>query len=157
MGTPYYLVSPFEYHKGRLIGEACNAGIPSIILEAGRGLGSYETEDVKSCMRGIYNLLKWLKMTKGTLDIPFKLKREEFKIHRIVAKHGGLLFLQCKCGDFVTQGQRLGEVMNLQGEIVQKLIAPISGMIHYIFPWHLKRPGQFILGIRRILEDNPNT
>ena len=150
LGTKYYLIIP--YIKGSLIGEASKLGIASVILESSKGLGTYDEEDIQSCMKSIYNLLKHLNMIKGKPDIPYEPKKIEFKMHHIKAKHGGLLYLQCKYGEVASKGQKLGDIRNLKGEILQELIAPIDGIIHYTYPKHIKHPGDLILGMRRILE-----
>jgi predicted deacylase len=70
----------------------------------------------------------------------------------VTAKHGGLLYLSCVCGERALKDQKLGEIRNLKGEVLQELIAPIDGLIHCVFPKHIKRPGERIVGMRRILE-----
>jgi predicted deacylase len=148
LGPKYLLIIPDM--KGSLICEASRIGIPSIILEAARGLANYDEEDIQLNLKGIYNLLKHLNMIDGTPDIPDEILVEEFHLHRITAEKGGLLYLDCKFGDIKTAGQKLGEIRNLKGETIQELIAPIDGIVHMIFPKHIKHPGETILGMRTL-------
>lgn len=149
LGTEYYLISPEQ--KGTLITEAGKIGVYSIILEASKGLATYDEDDIQINMKGIQNLLKKLRMIDGQPSIPPRQKQEEFEIHLVKAQHGGLLYLQCKCGQILSKGQKLGTVKNLKGQTLQEFTAPIDGIIHYMFPKHIKAPGERILGMRRIL------
>jgi predicted deacylase len=137
--------------KGNLICEASRAGIHSIILEASRGLATYDEEDIQTNMKSIHNLLMHLGMIEGRSEIPSEWKREETQIHILKAEKGGLLYLNCKYGEKARKGQKLGEIRNLRGKTLQELIAPIDGIIHYVFPKHVKRPGEGVIGMRRIL------
>jgi len=150
LGTEYYLITPDT--KGSLICEASRIGITSVILEASRGLATYEEEDVRKNLKAMHNMLKYLGMIEGRPETANTWIREEFQMHLITAKQGGLLYLNCACGDIASEGQKLGEIRNLRGEVLQELIAPIDGLIHYIFPKHIKRPGERVVGMRRILE-----
>jgi hypothetical protein len=150
LGTEYYLVMPEQ--KGTLLTEANRIGVCSIILEASKGLATYDEDDIQFNMTGIQNLLKHLKMIDGKPTVPVKQNREEFEIHIMKAQHGGLLYLDCKCGQMARKGQKLGEVRNLRGQTLQVIIAPIDGIIHYVFPKHIKNPGERILGMRRIID-----
>lgn len=152
LGTKYYLVLPGHLRAGSLICEACKAGVYSVILEASKGLATYDEKDIQANMKGIYNLLKSLGMIEGSPDIPCEPKKEEFQTHRIKAKQGGLLYLDGKYGEMASKGQKLGEIRNLKGEAIQELIAPIDGLIHATFPKHIKNPGETIIVMRRILE-----
>ena len=149
LGVKYYTMTPDS--KGSLVSEACRLGVHSIVLLSYKGLSTYEKEDVDKCKKGIYNLLKHLEMIDGKPDMPYVPKRLEFQMHRITAKQGGLLYLNVKYGDVVSKGTKLGEIRNIWGEILQDLTAPIDGIIHAVFPRHIKEPGELILTMRRIL------
>jgi predicted deacylase len=150
LGPKYYLKIPNM--KGSLIGEACKKGVYSIILEAAKGLATYEEEDIDINLKGIYNLLKSLKMVEGAVDVSDQPKTEEFKMYQIKAKVGGLLYLNNKYGEFASKGEKLGEIKNLKGEVLQELISPIDGIVHCTFPKHVKQPGDLIIGMRKIIE-----
>ena len=138
--------------KGSLIGEACKKGIYSIILEAAKGLATYEEDDIDTNLKGIYNLMKSIKMIEGDPELPYKPETEEFKMYQIKAKVGGLLYLNNIYGDFASKGEKLGEIRNLKGEVIQELIAPIDGIVHCTFPKHVKQPGELILGMRKVIK-----
>jgi len=150
LGTPYYLVLPEI--KGSLISETLRIGVHSAILGASKGLASFDEDDIQVCMKAIHNLLRQLKMLDGKPEIPDYQKQIELKIHNIYAEKGGLLYVNCKCGEIASKDQKLGEIITLKGEVLQELIAPVEGVIHYIFPKHVKNPGDLIIGIRRILK-----
>lgn len=150
LGPEYYLISPEQ--KGTLITEASRISVCSVILEASKGLATYDEDDIQVNVTGIQNLLKHLKMIDGKLSTPPRQKKEEFEIHIIKTQQGGLLYLDCKCGQMARKGQKLGVVKNLKGQTLQEVIAPIDGIIHYMFPKHIKNPGERILGMRRIID-----
>jgi hypothetical protein len=150
LGTEYYLGMPEQ--KGTLISEASRIGVCSIILEASKGLATYDEEDIQFNVTGIQNILKHLRMVDGKPTLPAKQRREEYKIHIVRAERGGLLYLNCRCGEMARKGQKLGDVKNLKGQTLQEVVAPIDGIIHYMFPKHIKNPGERILGIRRIID-----
>jgi hypothetical protein len=149
-GTKYYLAVPES--KGSLISEACREGVYSVVLEAAKGFGTYDEEDILKNLKGINNMLKYLKMVEGQPDIPYSPKQEEFKIYQIKARVGGLLYLNNKYGQMTHKNEKLGEIRNLKGEVIQELVSPIDGIVHYTYPKHIKKPGDIIIGIRKVLE-----
>jgi predicted deacylase len=117
-----------------------------------KGLGTYAEEDIQKCRRGVYNLLKHLKMIDGTPEIPTKPIRISFESPRTNAKHGGLLYLDVTIGDIVTKGQKVGEIRNLKGETLEVLTAPGDGIVHATWPKHIKQPGEIVLNVKAILD-----
>jgi hypothetical protein len=150
LGAKYWVSGP--YGQGTITTQACLAGVNSVVLMGYKGGGTYDEEDIQKCRRGIYNLLKHRKMIDGTPEIPAKPIRIAFKMPETTAKHGGLLYLDVTVGDVVTKGQKVGEIRNLKGEILEVLSAPGDGVIHSTWPKHIKQPGEIILAVRAILE-----
>lgn len=147
LGLPYYVIGP--YGEGTLTYRANKAGIYSIVLMGYKGFGTYDDEDIQKCKRGIHNLLKYLKMLEGEPEVAPKITRitQEYTLV-LHAKVGGLLYMDVKYQDFVKKGQKLGEIRNLKGEVLQELTTPVDGYIHATWPKHIKQPGEMILNIR---------
>lgn len=149
LGTEYYV--NFPDGRGALVGEANKFGINSIALIGSRGLGTCEEEDIQRCLTGTNNLLKHLKMVDGNPETFIDPKQLEYEIKRIRAKHGGLLYLNCACGDIVKEGQMLGQIRNLKGEVLQELYSPADGVLDFTHPQHIQQPGNSVFGVRRVL------
>jgi predicted deacylase len=147
LGLPYYLIGP--YGEGTLTYQANKAGIYSIVLMGYKGFGTYDDEDIQKCKRGIHNLLKHLNMLEGEPEVAPKIteitQEYTFVLH---AKVGGLLYMDVEYQDYVKKGQKLGEIRNLKGEVVQEFTTPVDGYIHATWPKHIKQPGEIILNIR---------
>jgi len=91
--------------EGSLRRAACEAGIPMIILEAGE-VWKLPPEVINVGMRGIENVLKWLKMIDGTPVRPLfqtTIKKSTW----VRADHGGILGFQAPPGELVEEGQEL--------------------------------------------------
>ena len=160
LGTGYYTVLPQggppdplkSPRSGTLISEANNAGIHSVALIGSKGLGTCTEEDIQTCMTGAYNLFKHLKMIDGKPIVLEEPKEMEFAIQSVKAKEGGLLHLECKCGDVVPKGKILGKIINLEGKVIQELASPAEGVIDFTHPKHICRPGDPLTGVRRIMK-----
>jgi predicted deacylase len=137
--------------RGMLVAEACKMGVNSVVLLAYKGVGTYEEKDIEKCRLAISNMMMHLKMLEGEPDIPYQPKELEFYMNRVDAKQGGLLYLDVEYGDLVTKGQKLGEIINLKGETLETLTAPDDGIVHAVFPKHIKQPGELILTVRRFI------
>jgi predicted deacylase len=90
-------------------------------------------------------------MVDGTPTPFIEPKQLEYEIKKIRANHGGLLYLNCECGEIVDEGQILGQIRNLKGEVLQELYSPADGVLDFTHPQHIQQPGNSIFGVRRIL------
>ena len=152
LGLKYWYLNP--YPRGTIKTEASLAGIHSVVMMAYKGLGTYDEDDIEKCSRGIHNLLKYLKMIEGKPEIPTKPIRmaPSQTTYGINVKEGGLLYLDVKFGDLVINGQKVGEIRNLKGETLEVLTSPHDGVIHAVFPKHVKQPGEPVLDVRALAE-----
>jgi hypothetical protein len=101
--------------------------IPQIYVEIGC-CGKLEDKNVRLALKGIDNIMKKMKMIEGDPSTP-----EYTKIMKtgdyIYTSSSGIFLSKANVGDEIKKGQLLGEIMNIQGEIIEKIIAPGDGTI----------------------------
>jgi len=127
--------------------------IPAILAEVG-SLGRYEESDISKHVNGVRNIMQYLGMIEGKPVLPsrqlmFKTEMPEraldstesagFQI--LNTNRGGLLYLKVKPGDHVKEGQVLGEVRDLKGDITEEIAAPFSFTVMMIYPKHVVAAG----------------
>jgi predicted deacylase len=110
-----------------LTGAAVEAGIPSILTEAG-GEGILEEEFVVVHERGMLNVLKDWRMIEGRPDIP--VAPRHMYSYFWPAHSTGVFYPMVKYGDRVKSGQKIGEVWNYAGtERLEDIVAPYDAVI----------------------------
>jgi len=100
---------------------------PQAMAEVGC-CGKLETRYVDMAFRGITNIMKKLDMIEGKPILPDKQTRWQSGDF-VFTESTGIFYSNVKAGEIVKQGQLLGEIGNIQGDTIEKLIAPHDGMI----------------------------
>jgi len=117
---------------GALFVEAAKRGIPSIISEAGSE-GKISEDDVAFHRMGVLNVMRHLRMLSDKEPPDFvkhEVVRREIKLR---AHHGGIFIPEIRVGDRVEQGRRIGEVKGLNGDVVESVISPVTGILRMLF------------------------
>ena len=118
--------------------EAGKLGIPTILPEAGHE-GKLQEKDVKLLYKGILNLMKYLHMMPGKPDTEVKPKIVDAnKMVYVTSRTSGLFYSNVEVGDMISKGDVIGEVRNIKGECMEKIIAPINGKVFFKYnsmPW----------------------
>jgi predicted deacylase len=108
-----------------IVHAACHRGVISLFAEAG-GNGTLEEADVLVHVAGIRNVMCHLGMIDGTpAPVGPRVKARDRTIVR--ATKGGLLRLRVAIGDEVRAGQEVGEIVDLFGEVVERVVSTGSG------------------------------
>jgi predicted deacylase len=94
------------------------------------GMGRCQSDIVDQVVKGVMNVMKFLKMLDGKPDIPPTAK--VFNPYHIYSRHGGFFISNVRAGDLVSKGDTLGAVRNLFGEIVEEIQVPTDGVIHMV-------------------------
>ena len=143
-GTEYIWKShrPIE---GSSAAEVAKRNVPSITAEAG-GLGTCNESDIEVHTTGVRNVMKHLKMLNGPPKIPPKQEIFESML-RIRVRQGGMFYPEAKPGDIVSNGEILGLVRNLQGETLEEVRAPASGLVYCIEPKRVVNTGERVYGM----------
>lgn len=111
--------------KGTVTAEAAKKGVVSALAEAG-GKGLLEEENVSILYNALLNAMKHLKMIEGQSTLPPKqsvTSRGSFG----KAKRGGFWHPCVSAGTVVAEGDIIGEITNLQGDLLETVKAPDSG------------------------------
>lgn len=111
--------------------QACKDGKVALSIESGK-LGNVQKEAVALIKRGVYNMLREMKMydTPVPADIPdeiIQLNNQKY----IDASKSGLFYSEYKAGDRVKKGDVVGKITDEFGNSISELVAPVSGLILY--------------------------
>ncbi len=142
------LVIHGEGPEGSMRRAACEAGVPTIILEAGE-VWKIEPGVVEVGVRGIRNVLISLGMVNG--------RRKTARFQAIVrdttwlrAVHGGVLRFHVSPGDVVAKGQPVATNTDLVGRERNLLISSASGIVLGMTTLPAVKPGDPVCHIARL-------
>lgn len=99
--------------KGSIRREAMEAGIPSIIYEAGEP-SRFDLEQIAAGVRGIESVMAYLGMTESNPSAPIPESRVYTRTTwvRVPIGAGGYFFPSIEVGQLVKQGDRLGTIID---------------------------------------------
>ena len=109
---------------------AASQGIPSILIERG-GMGGWTCEEVRSTRRDVRNILCHLGLYQGQKDYRTYYPLEVTDVRYQDASQDGLWYPARKPGDMIHRGEKLGEVRDYQGKVMETSIAEFGGVILY--------------------------
>ena len=113
--------------KGSFRREACRAGCPTIVLEAGE-VWKVEPSIVECAVRGVRNVLIDLGLIHGEIEHP-PFQRTIDRTKWIRAERGGFLHFHVAPGDTVKAGQPLATNSSLLGREHNVLISPFDAVV----------------------------
>jgi predicted deacylase len=105
-------------------------GVPRVIGEAGRE-GKLEPEHTQIHIDGVMNILKGFDMLDDEPECP----DEQQTLHgryELFCEASGMFESHVGVGDRVEEGEILGEIRNLRGEVVEEIIAPEPSVVQLI-------------------------
>jgi len=136
-GLPYLLAvdRPVQAAKGVSSYVAAAAiGVPGLIAEAG-GVGLLQPEAVTLLTAGVYRVLVHLGMLAAADAAPATpappvtvLKRFEW----VYSTPGGMWYPTVAVNDAVKEGQPVGTIGSLYGDMLEEVTAPVSGRILFL-------------------------
>jgi len=119
------------YVAPSMLHEACTrAGTPSFSVELAVN-GVVDDASADCGRRGIVNVMRRLEMVDGAPEPPPEQLVADTVVNVRVAR-GGLPELRCRPGDRVTAGQTLGVVRDLCFEQVERVAAPVDGLVYRV-------------------------
>jgi predicted deacylase len=129
--------------KGSLTSEAARRGIPSILAESGSA-GGLDPADVQIHMRGIQNVMRFFKMLPGEPVIHGQrlMATGQFIVD---ARRGGLLRLAIGIGDELKKGQKIADVCDVFGDVVEEIRSPADGIARIIWTHKVVNTGDPIV------------
>jgi predicted deacylase len=159
-GLPYLLTvsKPVQPSKGHRAGAgglssyaaAADKGTPAILAEAG-GAGQMEEEAVSLLVNGVVNVMRHLGMIKdakfeshiansetNSKPKPKKTARSAVtttvltKFDWIYTKSTGVWYPKVAEGDVVREGEQIGTVGDLSGDILEEIASPVNGVVLFL-------------------------
>ncbi|MFO7974493.1 MAG: succinylglutamate desuccinylase/aspartoacylase family protein [Candidatus Hydrogenedentota bacterium] len=125
--------------KGSLRRAAVEAGIPSIILEAGE-VWKIEPAVVEIGVWGVLNVLRTLGMLEGEPRKPL-FQLIVTKTTWVRAPMGGILDFHARPGDLVHQNECLATMSSIFGQEQSSLLAPANGIVLGMTTMPAVKPG----------------
>jgi hypothetical protein len=137
-GFEYVLPSSPEIghtSPGTMIYELINSGIASIISESGLGYREQPLEEfINLHIEGTLNLMKHFGMIKGEPTKPKNQRYLNKEWQRVQAPVSGIWTAIADYGDIFEEGDVLGRITDLDGSLLAEVKAPVSGIVHTMFP-----------------------
>lgn len=129
--------------QGSLTNAAAHRGVASMLAESGSA-GGLDPKDVHTHVQGIQNIMRFFNMVPGEPVIHGKrlMAAGQFIVH---ARKGGLLRLSIAIGEEIKKGQQVGEVCDVFGNIVEKVVAPSDGIARIIWTHKVVNTGDPIV------------
>ena len=113
--------------EGTLYREAAIRGIPATMSEIGRD-GKIEKELVEKQFTGVTNVMRYLKMLEGKAELRNSARKLKNAV-LVSARKGGLFQPFVEVGAMLKKDQVIGEIVTLNGEVVESLKSPIEGVL----------------------------
>ena len=127
-GLPYVVDSTGSI-EGSTSGAAAKAGTLGVLAEAG-GIGQLTEDAVALLSGGARNALRYLNVLDGD-PLP-STSHVVSRFEWLYSAPGGFWAAQVKTGEQVAQGQTLGEIRDLYGDVVETITAPDEGVVLFL-------------------------
>lgn len=126
-----HLMVPYRVQsraKDGLYSYATQCGIPALLLEVG-GEGKWQEKEVSYCEKCVYQLMSYLNIID--FEVEFTEQKEICQIVYDIAWDNGFWYPMIEIGQQVSKGEVLGELRNLEDEILKQYVAQFDGEILY--------------------------
>jgi len=151
-GLPYVVrEDPADGLAGMTCTSAAQAGIPAVIAEAG-GCGLLDPGAVEMLVEGVRNALRSLEMLPGPVDPPRPDMRLVGAFDWVRCRDAGFWEAAVGAGDEVGDGQLLGRVLSLHGEVREEIRASRDGVVLFLTTSAAVADDGLLLGLGAELE-----
>jgi uncharacterized protein len=140
------LEGPVEY-TGSLAEIAARDGIPGVVAEVGCQTAWYDHGDefIDISVRGIKNVMKYLGMLSGKLEVPESYLYTKGPMLAIRNRRGGIWETSRRLDERLRSGEVIGRIVDpLTDRELEKVVAPFDGIIFDIRVWPLTYPGELL-------------
>lgn len=131
---------------------AAQEGIPSILAEAG-GVGQMQEDQVDLLVNGVRDVMSHLGMldkseiriSKSETNSKSKRKQKSAaetavgtrstvltRFEWVYTKHAGMWYPKVAPGDHLKKGEQIGHVGDLFGDVLEKIISPLNGVVLFL-------------------------
>jgi hypothetical protein len=135
---------------------ALTRGKPAITTETGQ-LGETSPQWVALAERGVWNLLRHLKMIPGELAPPLQARAwatvwiDKYEVIR--SPETGIFYAEAKPGYAVAQGALLGRLTDLFGNHLADIRTPFAGVVNYVVATPPVSKGEPLAMVGRIKQE----
>jgi len=138
--------TPSGERAGMLYGAAAEAGVPAILAESG-GRGLVEEEAVARHVDGVLNIWRTLGLLTDAPPIQAPAPRSLVRNEWLRAEHEGIFLCTVQPGQWVTRGERLGELVDLLGEPLAEVASPLDGIVLFTVTSPAIKQGGLLLAV----------
>jgi uncharacterized protein len=134
--------------RGSLRREATEAGVPTILFEAGES-GRFSPKVSLQGLQGVLNVMAAMEMWSEKSERPsFQVivKQSEW----IRAEKGGILDLSIKPGELIYKGDQIGTILNPFGKTVTRIRSASTGIVIGVTTAPITVPGTGIAHVARL-------
>jgi predicted deacylase len=141
--------------RGTLRREATEAGVPTILFEAGE-INRFSPKISQLGLAGVLNVLAAMDMWPS----PSKRQKPPFQVivqssDWIRAEKGGILDLDIRPGDLIYQGDVIGSILNPFGKTVTRVRSPHTGIVIGVTKEPLTVPGTGMVHVAKLKKTLP--
>ncbi|WPR77183.1 M14 family metallopeptidase [Algoriphagus sp. NG3] len=153
-GFEYNVIYPYALKAGQpseyAFKEAVQQGKTALSIEAGK-LGSTDSEDIEIIEKGIWNMLREMKMISGTVQKDVDQKWI-YSPNYMKASNSGIFYSTIKAGDQVSKGEYLGSITTVFGEVIQEIHSEYEGIVLYKIGSPPVNRGETMFCIGKVIE-----
>jgi uncharacterized protein len=135
--------------RGSLRREATEAGVPTILFEAGE-TRKFSPKVSVAGLKGVLNVLSsmgmWPEHEREKPPFQVIVKSSEW----IRAEKGGILDLGARPGDLIYEDDLIGQILNPFGKTVTKIRTPVTGIVIGVTTAPLTTPGTGMVHVARL-------
>jgi uncharacterized protein len=136
---------PSGERPGMLHAAAAERGVAAMVAESGR-CGLLEEPAVERHVRGVQNILRTLGLLAGE-PRPVAPPRVLSSFEWLRSEHEGIFLPRVRVSQSVRQGEVLGELIDLLGNRLAEVTAPVSGVVLFTVTSPAIKHGGLLLGI----------
>lgn len=136
---------------GSTVSEAALAGIPAVLVEVG-GEGRWSQAEAEVQRRGLRRVAALAGLVPSDEGARPHLPLFEDAAD-VLAERPGLWFPEVPVGTFVSNGTRLGRLEDAFGDVVQEILAPVSGVLSYGLSSLAAAEGDLLAALARPVPD----
>lgn len=144
------LIVVTEPGRGRSYANAVAKGVPSMLAEAGEN-GLLDEESLNFHRRGLFNVMRFLGMLPGKPEPPGEVKYAS-TAQALTASRDGLFYPVVQAGDTVEEGQKVGELRDFFGNVIEELRAPHGGFLTYLISSTAVLKDGILMGIAPVID-----
>jgi predicted deacylase len=140
------LGTPTGERPGLLIAAAAQRGVAAMIAESGR-CGLVEEDAIARHVEGVCNVWRTLGLLVDVpaRDVPPPQVLARFEWLR--SPHEGVFLCGVRVNEHVVQGQRVGAMTDLLGNVLAEVVSPVDGIVLFTVTSPAIKDGGLLLGI----------